>query len=87
VNKEKIDFENIAKFRDLVSSMTDEYMSKDGIVTCEFSTDLISIDIKLECLKQASKKLKIGKWVIYKCDTCKSYHKDKQYHVEIIKDN
>lgn len=83
---QKLDLEYLAKFRDLVSSMTDEYISKEGVVTCEFSTDLTNADIKLEYLKQATKKMVIGKWVMYKCDTCESYHKDKPYHVEIIKD-
>lgn len=76
----------IAKFRDLVGSMTEEYISKNGIVTCEFSTDIGNIDIKLEYLKSATKKMGIGKWIMYKCDTCESHNKNKPYHVEIIKD-
>ncbi len=64
--------------RQEIINLTNEWNSKKGLVTCEFS---LSKNRLKEFLSYVSEVEVInGKWVYYECDACgKDY-----YHVEII---
>jgi len=76
---------NMAKFREIAESMTNQYLEKQGYLTCEFATTADHSEAKTAVLNLMSEKLKglNAKWVMHPCDTCLGYDTDRPIHVAI----
>lgn len=75
--------ENFKKMVDEYSLEFEEHNRKHkGIsITLEFSTSSENFEEKVDYLM--NKKVKFGRWVIFKCSTCEGYDKDRPWHVTI----
>lgn len=76
-------------FDQAVTSLTNEYVAKDGVVTAEFSTSRENLDAKLVILKKADGVLaecRKSLWVVFECSTCKGYDAAKPLHCMILQE-
>ncbi|CAH9014798.1 conserved hypothetical protein [Vibrio phage 277E43-1] len=76
----------IENFKKLVDEYTvewDENMKSSPVgVTLEFSTSSENFEEKVDYIMK--KRVHRGMWHIFKCDTCKGYHEDRPWHVQIV---
>lgn len=70
-----------------VGDDTDEYISKKGHVSCEFSSGMERLEELRPILTANTARLKeagfASRWIVYECPTCRGYHEDKPLHVSI----
>lgn len=71
----------IYQFKKLTDTMTEEYVNKNGDVTCEFSTSSDNLHLKHQYLHSKQKDGVI--WTINLCATCEGHKQGQHYHVEI----
>ncbi len=70
-------------FESLVKDLKQEYIEKEGSVTCEFSTNDKLLVEKLGILHDHSVNLDALRafWIVFPCETCKSHNSDTPLHV------
>jgi hypothetical protein len=69
-----------------IESMTNEYIEKDGLVTCDFSTSEEKLKELQPFLDQMNLKLAASSsmWKSGHCNICKNYDASAPIHVEIL---
>ncbi|MEH0791147.1 hypothetical protein KW882_02440 [Vibrio parahaemolyticus] len=78
--------EDLERFEELVVSMRDEYIEKEGHVTVEFSTSPNHLLDKIDILSNHNVNTEefAGYWFMFPCDTCKGYNEETPIHVMMI---
>ena len=76
----------LARFHELVRTLSQEFVETQGGISAEFSTDSADLLFKIETLHQSAVNSEgvVADWVIYPCDTCKSHDKSRPLHVELL---
>lgn len=70
----------------IIKEMTDEFIEKDGYVTCEFSTakfDANDFNELSKCNEQLAKANRSERWNAHYCVTCLMHDPTAPIHVEI----
>ena len=70
------------KTEEMILAMSKEFDEKEGFVTCEFSIHEKDIAEFGDFLK-SNVNLKLGKWIIMECETCRNYHGQGYVHASI----
>lgn len=78
--------EIVPTVKELIESMTQEFIANNGYITCEFSTGRIKPE-DLDAFVEANRSLAIAcpgtAWHTFFCTTCEGYNSNHPIHCEI----